>query len=390
MQIKKIFSAALSIVFLFSSGSFAQNVVYEDYYKTAHASNSSAIEFYKVIDEHNEEANIYFSPHALYAACAILFEGASDKTYEEFLSVFYFPDDLVKRREIFSNWLKPKANAAVKNSFWLSAEFDYLDAYKLVLEKYYFAEFNAKTDFTKASAAVKISKKIEQGSPGSLPEDIFDKNTQAVLVNTAGFYAKWKDSFDKKTSVTDDFYMPKGKKAKTKFLRREGRHLYYEDKRIQILKLEFDKPSVSALLIMSKQNQLHYARQFLYRNTVKGILDNLSWQKTVVYIPEFTFYGLYDFADVISALGVKDPQYVKISPDNPLVSNFFHGVSIKIGYEFNTSETKVIDVGGAGTKRIERDLPPYVFRADHPFIFMIIDEYDAKIMFLGKVSNPEE
>ena len=388
--IKLIIPTAL-LFFTFAFNAFSQGIAEEDdFYRAAETSNYAAVEFFKIIEEHNKEANIYFAPFALYVACAMLFEGASDKTYDEFLNIFYFPDDLVKRREIFLSWIKSK-DAVVKNSFWLSSEYDFLNTYKIVLEKYYSADFNAKVDFTKQSSFSKINKKIEGGA-GSLPEGIFDAETQAVVVNTADFLGKWKDVFDKRASLTDDFYMSKGKRIKAKFLRREGRHLYFEDRRIQLLKLEFDKSHLSALFILPKQNKIHYAQQYLYKNSLKAILGNLTMQKAVVYIPEFNFYGLYDFADVIYALGIKSPQYVKISLDRPLITNLFHGTSIKVDYDLKIPPAKIIDVGASGetTKQIERDIPPFVFRADHPFIFMILDENDGKILFMGKVANPSE
>jgi serpin B len=391
MRIIKSFIAIYSLFFIFEFNSYAQRFASDkDFYRAAEASNYCAIEFYKIIERHNQEANIYFAPYAIYAACSALLEGASDKTYDDFLNVFYFPSDLVKRREIFSNWLKSKEKADVKNSFWLSDKYDYLNAYKIVIEKYYFVDFNGKIDFTNKSVFKKINKQIDVRGRGLPQAGIFDENTQSVLVNVVAFHGKWKDFFDKNSNLIEDFYTSKGNKVDARFLRREGQHLYYENKRIQLLKLEFYNSSISALFILPKQNKIGYARQFLYTNNIKSILNKLSLHKTVVYIPEFNFYGLYNFSNLISAFGVKDQQYAKISQDMTRISNFFHRTFIKVDGELRSSSAKAIDVGSVELKRIERDLPPYVFRAEHPFIFMIIDEDDGKILFLGKVENPSK
>jgi serpin B len=35
-------------------------------------------------------------------------------------------------------------------------------------------------------------------------------------------------------------------------------------------------------------------------------------------------------------------------------------------------------------------LPPPVFRADHPFIFMIRDIHTGSILFIGRVTDPSK
>ncbi len=61
----------------------------------------------------------------------------------------------------------------------------------------------------------------------------------------------------------------------------------------------------------------------------------------------------------------------------------------------------IIDVNEEGTKASAAtavelpfigisDTPPILFKADHPFVFIIQDKTSGAILFMGKVSNPTE
>jgi len=60
------------------------------------ANNKFALDFYSNIKE-KEEGNIFYSPYSISTALAMTYEGARGQTAEEMKSVFYFPEDDIRR-----------------------------------------------------------------------------------------------------------------------------------------------------------------------------------------------------------------------------------------------------------------------------------------------------
>lgn len=67
----------------------------QDLKEVVDASNRFAIDFYKKI---NDDKNIFMSPYSISTALAMTYEGARTETAEEMQSVFYFPEDDLRRR----------------------------------------------------------------------------------------------------------------------------------------------------------------------------------------------------------------------------------------------------------------------------------------------------
>ncbi|MDR1941062.1 MAG: serpin family protein, partial [Endomicrobium sp.] len=241
-------------------------------------------------------------------------------------------------------------------------------------------------------SAAKINKWIKQNSfKNGVPEvseDLFYADTRAVLLNICEFEGKWLGAFDKNGSVEDDFFISGKDKTTVKLLRQEGSYYYYDNKRVQVLKMEFDaNSSLSMIIILPKQNKISFAEQFLFKKTVPQIISLLSRQNAVVYVPEFQTASFLDLADALYYAGVQTSDYSKMSDSLLQVSNFLHYSSIQIDYEMKAAPSAVIEIDG-DVGKIERDAPPVVFRADHPFIYAIIDESGGEILLMGKMLNP--
>ena len=67
---------------------------------------------------------------------------------------------------------------------------------------------------------------------------------------------------------------------------------------------------------------------------------------------------------------------------------FISAVVHKAYVEVNEEGTEAAAATGVVMKVTSIGVPPPVFKADHPFIFLIRDNQTGSILFLGRVTNP--
>jgi serpin B len=69
------------------------------------------------------------------------------------------------------------------------------------------------------------------------------------------------------------------------------------------------------------------------------------------------------------------------------ISDVIHKAFIEVNEE-GTKAAAATAVEMRATGAISRPVPTPVFRADHPFLFMIVDDETGSVLFMGRVMNP--
>ena len=121
-------------------------------------------------------------------------------------------------------------------------------------------------------------------------------------------------------------------------------------------------------------------------------MDALRIRKVEVSLPKFKVtWGAASLKPQLKALGLKnafteDADFGAMSPKEPLLLNdVVHKAFVEVNEEgTEASAASVVGMGlmaGIGP-------PTPVFRADRPFVFLIIDRATGAITFMGKVTDP--
>ena len=116
--------------------------------------------------------------------------------------------------------------------------------------------------------------------------------------------------------------------------------------------------------------------------------------KVVLSLPRFKMTQQFGLSDALTAMGMRK-AFDKDAAD-------FTGIEATRGLFLSAVIHKAfVDVNEVGTEAaaatavvvgramaIQRPQPPIVFRADHPFVFLIRDNRSGGILFMGRVVNP--
>ncbi len=364
------------------------------------ANNQFALDLYLKLED--EEGNIFFSPYSILVALAMTYEGAREKTVEEMQSVFHFPEDENIRRPSFAkiynllNKKNKKYELHTANALWAQKDYKFLDEYINAIKKYYVGKVT-NVDFAKATenARLTINKWVEEQTNNKIkdliPPGVLDALTRLVLTNAIYFKGLWVKQFDKKETREEDFRVSPEETVKVKMMNITGEEFnYYETEKLQILELLYEGEDLSMLIILPKENDLKSLKESLSLEKLTELRNSLSEQQVDVYIPKFKFETKYFMVKTLKEMGM--PTAFSMDAD-------FSGMDgTKDLFIANVIHQAFIDVNEEGTEAAAatgvvmelKAAMPTVFRADHPFIFMIQERETNNILFLGRVIDPTQ
>lgn len=112
----------------------------------------------------------------------------------------------------------------------------------------------------------------------------------------------------------------------------------------------------------------------------------MSKSRLFLQIPKFTLETEYNLVQDLMAIGITDAfgpaDFSGISSESLFIDRAVHKAFVDV----NEKGTEAAAATGAA---MTMSAPPS-FRADHPFVFVILDNETGNILFLGKVVNPLE
>jgi len=223
------------------------------------------------------------------------------------------------------------------------------------------------------------------------------KDAPLVLTNAIYFKGKWAQKFDK-ARTTDEVWYGLSGTAQVPTMQREGGYPYCEGDDLQALELPYKGEELSMLVVLprNKDGLPALERQWAVPGTYEQVTGRLRFEEIVIVsLPRFKIESQYNLKPILCLLGAgfafsDAPDFGGISdePNKPLkISEVIHKAFVEVneeGTEAAAATARGLVVFSKKPKRPE----PKVFKADHPFLFVIRDRRTNAVLFAGRVLDP--
>ena len=373
------------------------------------ANNRFALDLYSrmVNDPGQAGENIFFSPWSISSALAITCEGARGRTADEIRGVFYFPDNTTVMRHGFAgiiagiNHGSSAYTLRTANALWAEQTYPFLPEYISTAHQYYSAEttnldFINKPDESRVTINRWVEEQTEEKIRDLLPAGSIDPLTRLVITNAIYFRGTWVKQFDPGKTTDQDFRTGSGVVIQVPMMQRTDEDAIYgyaETGFLQVLSMPYESDGgkeLSMLVILPKGEDLTAVERSLDAAALSELQQSLTSRQVMVYFPKFTMKTKYSLPGTLSAMGM--PTAFSSSADFSGMDgtrNLFIGDVIHQAYvEVNEEGTEAAAATGVVMKLTSAGERAPVFRADHPFIFLIQDHETGNILFMGRITNP--
>jgi serpin B len=367
----------------------------------ANANNQFAFEYFSKLNEQGK-GNLFFSPWSISSALAMTYEGAKGKTADEMQLVFHFETNNNLRRSSFAslystiNKKDKEYRLNTANALWAQKDYPFLEEYFAAIGKYYggkVTNLDFKTDAEQSR--ITINSWVEKQTNDKIKNIIayLDPATRLVLTNAIYFKGEWAKAFEKESTYDEDFRSDSGKFVQVKMMKitgKEAEFSYAENKEMQIIELPYKGNELSMIILLPKDNNPQLF-DTINANELSILQSKMYETRVDVYLPKFKFDTKYFMKKDLEEMGM--PNAFTDSADfsgmtgqrDLYISEVIHQAFVDVNEEGTEA--------AAATVVVMRAMAPApgsikIFKADHPFLFIIQEKSTGSILFIGKVANP--
>ena len=377
-----------------------------------------SLELYRQLidDKTKKNKNVVCSPWSAAIALAMLYEGADGETAAEIQKVLQFQGDAKAfEKYLFMIALNARRYGGdnpvlleTANAFCMQADYQFHTSYKTLLQDRFLAElFTVDFKGNPAEAVKQINQWCAKNTHDKIKEIVSESDvsrSRAVIMNAIYFNARWWEAFDARSTKLERFRHADGSISRTPMMNMKKADFgYYETRGFKALAMRYTGNAHMLILLPDKAGGLADLEKSLTPEKLLQIgkqMDELGEKYDIlvnVKIPKFEFESTAELIPPLKKMGIKSAfdgsaDLSKITSEERLyVSRALQKAMIRVNEE-GTEAAAVTAFWeysvSAMPEKKKRKI--YNFYADHPFLFLICENTDFSILFMGRVHQPEK
>ncbi|MCC5848225.1 MAG: hypothetical protein JJU29_09030 [Verrucomicrobia bacterium] len=344
------------------------------------------------------DGNLFFSPYSISSAMAMAWAGARGNTAEEMQKALNFSDEnetvnlgfqlLNDRMQSMARESQQQLNIA--NGLCLVGG-DLSADFKALLKEAYDAEiFGGDLEVINRWVAEKTRGKIETIL------DELDPNTVAVILNAIYFKGEWAHAFDADRTRSQPFSISPEQTRDVELMYRKGTYKYlaHDDYQAVTLPYRGDRFTLDVILPTERHGLAALEEKMDAETLAEWLqdLDKARSREIELFLPRMKMETDYNLVKPFQVLGIQDAFKEGIADFQgmgwPVGELWIGDIVHKAFLEVNEEGTEAAAATAVVMVTRAAPMEPPVFRADHPFLFIIRENSTGSILFMGRMSGP--
>ncbi|MCF7912535.1 MAG: serpin family protein [Candidatus Cloacimonetes bacterium] len=352
-----------------------------------------------------EDENIFFSPLSLSIALSMTLIGAAGNTLAQMQDVLHFSDYTVAELNEQNQHLirslidvDPSIDLGLANSIWIKQNFPVKEDFILVNEAYYESQVFPDLPFND-DTVIAINNWAEVQTNGRITDLVenIDPSEVLFLINAIYFCADWTYSFNP-DNTENDLFITADEIVVAPFMQSDGLDFtYLWDEDFSAARLPYGNEDMAMYIFLPDYNiGLSDWIQNLDYDTLndwfsgfaplpENLEDGISFQ-----LPSFTVSYNKCYEQILSELGMVD-AFSSAADLSELTDNseelFISKVKQNAWITVNEAGT---EAAGATLVGISFETIEYSFIAYRPFLYLIRDDRNGTILFIGIMHDPSQ
>ena len=366
--------------------------------------------------------NLFFSPTSIETALAMTYAGAKGPTAEQMAKTLHYNVpaeklsaafakliDTLNRPPMVENWQPdgenvktvktPAYQLVVANALWGQQGFPFQPDFTQLLKTNYQAELNTLNfaDAEKSRTVINtwVATQTKSKIKDLIGSGVLNADTRLVLTNAVYFKSDWAHKFQAAATKAGPFKLSADKSVNVSLMHQKHDFGYMETADLQLLELPYNQGALSMVILLPKNvGDLPALEKKFTADNLAAWLKQAKSESVQVTLPKFTFSAELQLAATLKAMGMPDAFDAgkadfsgMTSAQKLFISAIIHKAFVAVDEE-GTEAAAATAIAMAGAA-MPVPTKPKIFRADHPFLFLIRHPATNEILFLGRLTNPK-